>query len=60
MLVPKVAFAKYWVGESRIFLIRGLASHNIAYNKCEPEFDEKMDRHTLCGGKIKLDLYYQV
>ena len=29
-LVPKVALARYWVGESRIFLIRGLASHNTA------------------------------
>ena len=28
--VPKVAFARNWVGESRMFLIRGLASHNFA------------------------------
>ena len=51
-----MAFARYYVGESRIFLIRGLTSHNIALSKCEPEFDEKMDRHTLSGGKMKLDV----
>ena len=48
-LFPKMTFARYLVRESRIFLIWSLASHN---NKWKPE----LDRHTLCGGKMKLDI----
>ena len=55
-LVPKMTFARYWVEESTISLIRGIASPTITSSKCEPEFVEKMNRHTHCGGKIKLDL----
>ena len=50
----KGGICKKWIKELRIFLIRGLASHNIALSKCEPEFDEKMEGQTLCGSKMKL------
>ena len=27
---------------------------------CESEFDDKMDRHTLCDGKMKLDILFYI
>ena len=40
----------------RDIFFRGVTSHNIAYSKCKPEFDDKMHRQILCGGKMKLGI----
>ena len=55
-LIPKVTFERYWGEESRIFLIRGLTSHNIAYSKLVPCILKKIYWQTLCHGKMNLDI----
>ena len=46
-----MAFARYSVGSITLLRIKG---------KCVPSFVEKMDWHTLGGGKIKLELMYSI